>query len=66
MNMTERTQNNISPDNESKIRNIAGTLAIEGITLSETSRNNLERIMSGQATYQQIINEITAKYRKSK
>ena len=66
MTTTDQNKKPLSPDNEKKIRNIAGTLAIEGITLSETSRNNLERVMSGQATYQQIIDEITAKYRKTK
>ena len=48
------------------MRCVAGTMAIEGITLSELSRNNLDRYASGQADYQEIMSELKAKYQKEK
>ncbi|MCR5166389.1 MAG: antitoxin VbhA family protein [Oscillospiraceae bacterium] len=48
------------------IRNVAGTMAIEGLTLSEASRRNLDRYASGQANYQQIMTELKAKYQRAK
>ena len=47
------------------ISSIAGTFAIEGIKLSPSSKDNMERIMSGKATYEQVLNEIKAKYGKA-
>lgn len=47
------------------IRNVAGTMAIEGLTLSEASRRNLDRYASGQANYQQIMAELKAKYQRA-
>ena len=41
-----------------------GTFAIEGLTISKDTRSNLDRIGSGQASYQQIVNELRAKYAK--
>lgn len=46
------------------LRNIRGTFAAEGMTISESTRNNLERIASGQTSYQQVITELRAKYEK--
>ena len=34
---------------KSDLRNVCGTFAIEGITISEDTRGNLDRIGSGQA-----------------
>lgn len=47
------------------IRSIAGTMAIEGLTLSEASRRNLDRYARGQANYQQILAELKAKYKRA-
>ena len=47
------------------IRSIAGTMAIEGLTLSEASRRNLDKYASGQANYQQILAELKAKYKRA-
>ena len=41
-----------------------GTFAIEGLTISKDTRSNLDRIGSGQASYQQVVNELRAKYAK--
>ena len=46
---------------KSNLRNVYGTFAIEGMTISKDTRNNLG---SGQASYQQIVNELRAKYVK--
>ncbi len=47
------------------IRSVAGTMAIEGLTLSEASRRNLDRYANGQANYQQILAELKAKYKRA-
>jgi hypothetical protein len=47
---------------KSNIRNVQGTLAAEGITMSKSTRSNLERIASGKASYQQVVQELRAKY----
>ena len=52
-------------EHQKMIRSIAGTMAIEGLTLSEASRRNLDRYASGQADYQQIIAELKAKYQRA-
>ena len=44
--------------------NAYGTFAIEGMTISKDKRSNLDRIGSGQASYQQVVNELRAKYAK--
>ena len=49
---------------ESNLRNVYGTFAIEGMTISKDTRSNLERLGSGQASYQQIVNELRTKYAK--
>lgn len=49
-----------------QVQNVAGTMAIEGLTLSEASRRNLDRYASGQANFQQIMAELKAKYQRAK
>lgn len=49
-----------------RVQSVAGTMAIEGLTLSEASRRNLDRYASGQAEYQQIMAELKAKYQRTK
>lgn len=56
----------VSPEQHKKmIRSVAGTMAIEGLTLSKASRHNLDRYASGQANFQQIIAELKAKYQRT-
>lgn len=45
-------------------RNIRGTFAVEGMTISNATRRNLDRIASGQASYQQVLEELLVKYTK--
>ena len=47
---------------KSNLRNVYGTFAIEGMSISKDTRSNLDRIGSGQASYQQVVNELRAKY----
>ena len=49
---------------KSNLRNIRGTFAVEGMTISESTRSNLDRIASGQTSYQQVLTELRAKYEK--
>ncbi|MBO4867328.1 MAG: hypothetical protein J5582_12350 [Ruminococcus sp.] len=65
--MNQQTQRkNVSAEQHKKmIRNVAGTMAIEGLTLSEASRHNLDRYASGQANFQQIMAELKAKYQRA-
>ena len=49
-----------------RVQNVVGTMAIEGLTLSEASRRNLDRYASGQANFQQIMTELKAKYQRNK
>lgn len=49
-----------------RVQSVAGTMAIEGLTLSEASRRNLDRYASGQANFQQVMAELKAKYQRAK
>ena len=49
---------------KSNLRNIRGTFAAEGMTISKSTRSNLDRIASGQVSYQQVLTELRAKYEK--
>ena len=51
---------------KSNLRNVYGTFAIEGVTISKATRSNLDRIGSGQVRYQQVIKEVCAKYEKKR
>ena len=63
---TEKCRKPISAEEHQKmIRNVVGTMAIEGLTLSDASRHNLDRYAGGQASYKQIMAEIKAKYFKA-
>lgn len=49
---------------KSNLRNVYGTFAIEGMSINESTRRNLDRVGSGQASYKQVVNELRAKYAK--
>lgn len=44
---------------KSNLRNVYGTFAIEGMTISKATRSNLDHIGSG---WQEIVEELRAKY----
>lgn len=58
------SKSNSSAQHKSNLRNVYGTFAIEGMTISKATRMNLDRIGSGQVSYQQVVNELRAKYTK--
>ena len=47
---------------EQRIKSVSGTLAIENIELSDQSINNINRYVSGEATYEQLLSEIKDRY----
>lgn len=49
---------------EQIVRMVSGTLAIEGIELSENSKRNLDRYANGEANAQQLIEEIKNRYKQ--
>lgn len=60
------TKSTTPAQHKSNLRNVYGTFAIEGMTISKATRSNLDRIGSGQAGYQQIVKELCAKYAKKR
>ena len=50
-----------TPQHKSNLRNIRGTFAAEGMTISKATRSNLDRIASGQTSYQQVLTDLRAK-----
>ena len=46
----------------SNIKNLKGSLAVEGIYLTDESMLNLERLASGKASCSQLVEEIKQKY----
>ena len=49
-------------DYQNMLRNVCGTLNAEGLLISAETSNNLERIASGQISYQQVLSELRNKY----
>ena len=62
---TNQRKNNAASQHKSNLSNIRGTFAAEGMTISKSTRSNLDRIASGQTSYQQVLTELRAKYEKS-
>ena len=63
---TQAQINPVSPEQHKRmIQSVAGTMAIEGLTLSEASKCNLDRYASRQASFQQIMAELKAKYQRA-
>lgn len=49
---------------KSNLRNIRGTFAAEGMTISKSTNSDPDRIASGQTSYQQVLIDLRAKYEK--
>lgn len=49
---------------EQNLRNLYGTFALEGMTISKETRRNLDRIASGEVSYQQVLQEFRTKYQQ--
>ncbi len=54
----------ITAQRENLLKNVRGTFAAEGMTLSESCLENLSRIVNDQASGQQVLNELKAKYQR--
>ena len=46
---------------QKNLKNIVGTFAIEGMTISKATRSNLDRIGSGQASWQEVVDGLCLK-----
>ena len=53
-----------TPQHKSNLRNIRGTFAAEGMTISKSTSSSLDRIASGQISCQQVLIDLRAKYEK--
>lgn len=51
-----------SKDFENNLKNLKGTFAVEGMTVSEESIKNLEKIDSGKVSYTDMVEELRNKY----
>ena len=49
---------------ENNLKNLKGTFAVEGMSISKESIENLKRIESGKARYTDVIEELKLKYTK--
>lgn len=47
---------------EQIVKNIKGSFAVEGMSLSERSLYNMERLSSGRISCEELISEIIKKY----
>ena len=61
---TNQRKNNAASQHKSNLRNIRGTFAAEGMTISKSTRSNLDRIASGKTSYQQVLTEAAGEVRK--
>ena len=52
----------INQTQEEIMRNLCGTLAVEGITLSPSTKKNIQMIADGAVTYEAVIKELTKKH----
>ena len=53
-----------TPQHKSNLRNIRGTFAAEGMTISKSTNSSLDHIAIGQISYQQVLIDLRAKYEK--
>lgn len=54
--------NRISDDYANNIRNLIGTFAVEGMSISDESMLNLEQLACGKKTCSEIVEELRVKY----
>lgn len=54
----------ITPIQEKMIEQVAATMAVENMPLSQACHENLRAMASGEKTHEQVTQEITEKYQK--
>lgn len=62
--MSKKLNRSTTAQHKRNLRNVYGTFAAEGMTISKSTRSNLDRIGSGQVSYQQVLQELRTKYEK--
>lgn len=50
------------PDIEQTIREVNGTMAMEGMPLTEADKENLRQVLQGKVSFQEMRQRILAKY----
>ena len=53
----------LTPEQKHRLEQVAATMAIENMPLTQSSRQNLEDLASGRKTREQLTKEITKKYK---
>ncbi|MDR0883939.1 MAG: hypothetical protein LBN05_04980 [Oscillospiraceae bacterium] len=51
-------------DIEAKIRNINGSMAIEGMPLTEEDKTRLRDLLMGKSSYDTVVEQLVQKHRK--
>lgn len=54
--------NKASDDYKNNIKNLVGTFAVEGMSISNESMLNLEKLATGKKTCSEIVQELKMKY----
>lgn len=62
--MTPEERSTASEQYASRLRNVKGTFAAEGMTIISYTQRQLERIEKGQSNYHQVLQELRTKYEK--
>lgn len=62
--MSTKLNHSTAAQHQRNLRNVYGTFAAEGMTISKATRSNLDRIGSGQVGYQKVLRELRTKYEK--
>ena len=50
---------------EKRVDMVAGSFAVDGIILTESEKNNIRAVASGEMTHEQVIRMLDRKYKKS-
>ena len=53
----------LTPEQKHRLEQVAATMAVENMPLTQSSRQNLEDLASGRKTREQLTKEITEKYK---
>lgn len=60
--MNTEKMNRIPDDYENSLKNLAGTFAVEGMSISNESMLNLEKLATGKKSCSEIVQELKIKY----
>lgn len=60
--MNTEKMNRIPDDYENNLKNLVGTFAVEGMSISNESMLNLEKLAAGKKSCSEIVQELKMKY----